>query len=76
MIAAALILLLLVFPLFQRITEIPGGISKMDLRSFLEHARDAFEMPVLDTFLNATPTAELEPITANYVQSDEVSSKL
>ena len=29
-------------------------------------------MPVLDTFLNATPTAELEPITADYVQSDEV----
>ena len=51
-----------------------GGISKTDLRGFLQHARDAFEMSVLDKFLNATPTAELEPITADYVQSDEVHS--
>lgn len=29
-------------------------------------------MPVLQKFLKATPTAELEPITADYVQSDEV----
>ena len=29
-------------------------------------------MPVLEEFLHATPTAELEPITHNYVQSDEV----
>jgi NAD+ synthase (glutamine-hydrolysing) len=28
-------------------------------------------MPILTSFLNATPTAELEPITATYVQSDE-----
>jgi len=48
-----------------------GGISKTDLRGFLQHARDAFDMPVLDKFLDATPTAELEPITADYVQSDE-----
>jgi len=33
-------------------------------------------MPVLDRFLDATPTAELEPITENYVQSDEVTSLL
>lgn len=26
----------------------------------------------LPSFLDATPTAELEPITENYVQSDEV----
>jgi NAD+ synthase (glutamine-hydrolysing) len=51
-----------------------GGISKTDLRGFLQHARDAFDMPVLDKFLNATPTAELEPITADYVQSDEACS--
>ena len=53
-----------------------GGISKTDLRGFLQHARDAFDMPVLDKFLNATPTAELEPITADYVQSDEACSPL
>jgi NAD+ synthase (glutamine-hydrolysing) len=55
-------------------TDGTGGISKTDLRGFLEHARDAFDMPVLDKFLNATPTAELEPITADYVQSDEAHS--
>lgn len=27
---------------------------------------------MLYSFLNATPTAELEPITENYVQADEV----
>jgi NAD+ synthase (glutamine-hydrolysing) len=49
-----------------------GGISKTDLRGFLQHARDKFQMTVLDEFLEATPTAELEPITRDYVQSDEV----
>src|ERR1700734_100556 len=49
-----------------------GGISKTDLRGFLQHARDKFQMTVLDEFLEATPTAELEPITKDYVQSDEV----
>ena len=29
-------------------------------------------MPILKEFLDATPTAELEPITENYVQKDEV----
>ncbi|EIN09648.1 glutamine-dependent NAD(+) synthetase with GAT domain-containing protein [Punctularia strigosozonata HHB-11173 SS5] len=48
-----------------------GAISKTDLKKFIAYARDAFELPVLDTFLNAVPTAELEPITETYVQSDE-----
>ncbi|KAJ3063469.1 glutamine-dependent NAD(+) synthetase [Podochytrium sp. JEL0797] len=48
-----------------------GGISKKDLNGFVRHARDAFDLPILDEFLTATPTAELEPITADYVQSDE-----
>ncbi|ANB15267.1 glutamine-dependent NAD(+) synthetase [Sugiyamaella lignohabitans] len=48
-----------------------GGISKTDLKAFIAYARDAFDMPVLNDFLTATPTAELEPITKTYVQSDE-----
>lgn len=48
-----------------------GGISKTDLKSFIAYARDKFEIPVLNDFLTAVPTAELEPITKEYVQSDE-----
>ncbi|KAL5537133.1 QNS1 [Sanghuangporus sanghuang] len=48
-----------------------GGISKTDLKKFIAYARDAFELPVLTEFLDAVPTAELEPITENYVQADE-----
>lgn len=49
-----------------------GGISKTDLKAFIAWAETNFELPILKKFLDATPTAELEPITANYVQSDEV----
>lgn len=49
-----------------------GGISKTDLKSFIDWAKSRFEIPILEQFLNATPTAELEPITEEYVQSDEV----
>lgn len=49
-----------------------GGISKTDLKAFIAWAEVNFELPILNEFLNATPTAELEPITANYVQSDEI----
>lgn len=49
-----------------------GGISKTDLKKFIAYASKQFEMPILDDFLNATPTAELEPITKDYVQSDEI----
>lgn len=49
-----------------------GGISKTDLKSFIDYARTAFDLPILKEFLDATPTAELEPITENYTQSDEV----
>ncbi|EJD07304.1 glutamine-dependent NAD synthetase with GAT domain-containing protein [Fomitiporia mediterranea MF3/22] len=48
-----------------------GGISKTDLKKFIAYARDAFELPILTNFLDAVPTAELEPITENYVQADE-----
>ena len=48
-----------------------GGISKTDLKRFIAYARDNFDLPILADFLTATPTAELEPITKTYVQSDE-----
>ncbi|TRM65351.1 hypothetical protein BD626DRAFT_217279 [Schizophyllum amplum] len=48
-----------------------GGISKTDLKKFIAFAEEKFDLPVLHNFLAATPTAELEPITETYVQSDE-----
>ena len=47
-----------------------GAISKRDLRAFIAWARTEFSLPVLSSFLTAVPTAELEPITSSYVQSD------
>ena len=49
-----------------------GGICKNDLKSFLAFAHTHFHYPALDAILHATPTAELEPTTAEYVQTDEV----
>lgn len=48
-----------------------GAISKTDLKSFIAFAETKFDLPVLRSFLDATPTAELEPITSSYVQADE-----
>lgn len=48
-----------------------GGISKKDLSRFLRFAKDEYNLGVLESFLEATPTAELEPISKEYVQSDE-----
>ncbi|SZF03506.1 unnamed protein product [Blumeria hordei] len=48
-----------------------GGIDKTDLVLFVKWARAQFNMPILDRVIEATPTAELEPITEAYVQSDE-----
>ncbi|GFG16685.1 glutamine-dependent NAD(+) synthetase [Aspergillus udagawae] len=48
-----------------------GSISKVDLEKFIAWARDSLDLPILHEFLAATPTAELEPITATYIQSDE-----
>ncbi|KAI9138932.1 hypothetical protein BKA69DRAFT_1088728 [Paraphysoderma sedebokerense] len=49
-----------------------GGISKSDLRKFIQYAHTNFNLPILPSFLTAAPTAELEPITESYVQKDEV----
>lgn len=48
-----------------------GSISKSDLRRFLGWAAANLGYPALGEIVEATPTAELEPITADYVQSDE-----
>ncbi|KAK0555075.1 glutamine-dependent NAD(+) synthetase [Tilletia horrida] len=48
-----------------------GGISKTDLKRFIAYAQEEFDLPVLEKFLTAVPTAELEPITEQYVQADE-----
>lgn len=48
-----------------------GSISKNDLKRFIGWAKEKFELPILTEFLEAIPTAELEPITKDYVQSDE-----
>lgn len=48
-----------------------GGISKLDLRSFIAWAKDDFNLPILSEFLTATPTAELVPYSESYSQSDE-----
>lgn len=44
-----------------------GSISKVDLKRFIAWASNNFDMAILDDFINAIPTAELEPITADYV---------
>ncbi|KAK0117771.1 glutamine-dependent NAD(+) synthetase [Cadophora gregata] len=50
-----------------------GGISKTDLKSFIRWAsrKENFGLSLLQGFLDAPPTAELEPLTEDYIQSDE-----
>ncbi|KAB0799157.1 hypothetical protein PPYR_07037 [Photinus pyralis] len=49
-----------------------GGISKNDLRSFLKHAKEKFNVPIINDILRAQPTAELEPLTdGKIIQTDE-----
>ena len=49
-----------------------GGISKRDLQKFLRWAANHLGYPALIDVVNAPPTAELEPITENYNQKDEI----
>ena len=48
-----------------------GSICKNDLKSFVLHCKEMFGFPSIDSFISAVPTAELEPITENYTQTDE-----
>ncbi len=42
-----------------------GSISKVDLKRFVRWAAHHFDIAILHEFLEATPTAELEPITSD-----------
>ncbi|CAE6350078.1 unnamed protein product [Rhizoctonia solani] len=46
-----------------------GGSNAENLA--LQNIQDNFDLPILNSFLDAIPTAELEPITESYVQADE-----
>ncbi|KAM4721093.1 glutamine-dependent NAD(+) synthetase [Rhinophrynus dorsalis] len=49
-----------------------GGISKADLRGFMQYSIDKFQLPAIKGILSALPTAELEPLTDGKVsQNDE-----
>ncbi|KAJ1887508.1 glutamine-dependent NAD(+) synthetase [Coemansia sp. IMI 209127] len=48
-----------------------GSISKSDLRKYIAYARDHMELPILDAFLGAVPSAELVPYSTDYMQTDE-----
>lgn len=48
-----------------------GGIAKEDLKKFLLWGADNLGYGTLQEIAEARPTAELEPITADYEQSDE-----
>ncbi|KAL5115082.1 glutamine-dependent NAD(+) synthetase [Pleosporales sp. CAS-2024a] len=45
-----------------------GSFSKMEIRDLIGWARTTFALPILDEFLDAVPTAELEPL--RHGQSD------
>ncbi|KAK7430688.1 hypothetical protein QQZ08_002732 [Neonectria magnoliae] len=55
-----------------------GSIDKTDLKRLISWAEqpENFNIPCLREFLDAIPTAELEPITDTYVQSDEADMGL
>eukprot|EP01132_Coremiostelium_polycephalum_P004118 gene4118-5154_t len=48
-----------------------GGISKIDLHQFLNWVGTHRNIPSILSVLSATPSAELEPLTEGYIQSDE-----
>lgn len=49
-----------------------GGISKTDLRMFLNYIKDKFNLSVIKDIVNAPPTAELEPLVDGHLaQTDE-----
>ncbi|XP_071496482.1 glutamine-dependent NAD(+) synthetase-like [Diadema antillarum] len=50
-----------------------GGISKTDLRHFINYAMAEFNLPALRGIMDAPPTAELEPLESGKIaQTDEV----
>jgi len=53
-----------------------GGICKGDLRALLKFAGEKYDIPVLTEIGGAPPTAELEPLTHTYVQTDEADMSM
>lgn len=55
-----------------------GGISKTDLKRFIHWAsqKENFGLGLLQEFLDAPPTAELEPLTESYVQVRDCMIKI
>ncbi|KAK1764720.1 glutamine-dependent NAD(+) synthetase [Phialemonium atrogriseum] len=52
-----------------------GSISKKDAKAFQLWAREKWDLPILSEFMEATPTAELLPLSAG-VQDDETEMGL
>ncbi|KAG8125902.1 putative Glutamine-dependent NAD(+) synthetase protein [Naja naja] len=50
-----------------------GGISKTDLKCFMQYCIENFQLTSLESIISAPPTAELEPLQkGNVTQMDEV----
>ena len=56
----------------------PIGVSKTDLKRFIQWAsqKENFGLGLLQEFLDAPPTAELEPLTESYVQVRDYMIKI
>lgn len=52
-----------------------GSISKTDAKAFQAWARDTWNLPIMTEFLEATPSAELLPLSAG-VQDDESDAEM
>lgn len=52
-----------------------GSISKTDAKAFQAWARDEWALPIMTEFLEATPSAELLPLSAG-VQDDESDAEM
>lgn len=52
-----------------------GSISKTDAKAFQAWARDHWDLPIMTEFIEATPSAELLPLSAG-VQDDESDAEM
>ncbi|MGH0159732.1 UNVERIFIED_CONTAM: hypothetical protein FKN15_037672 [Acipenser sinensis] len=48
-----------------------GGISKTDLRSFIQYCIENFNLTALRSIMSAPPTAELEPLSEGQIQQTD-----
>ena len=52
-----------------------GAVSKVDAKAFLRWAQERWDLPIINEFVEATPTAELLPLSAG-VQADESENEM